>query len=125
MVPCCAPTHTNLFLGGWEREMLAEGSLLIHLYHLMRPHCYIDAIFLLWDGPRERLVKFVELLNVTHGILNSPTILTVYKYIFWTFMFKYDQTDPLKTTLFRKESAGNTILHASSLHPTSLVRSIP
>lgn len=31
----------------------------------------------------------------------------------------------LYTTLFRKETAGNTILHYTSVHPRSLVRSIP
>lgn len=50
---------------------------------------------------------------------SQEIILFLYVEIF----IKTDMT--LRTTLFRKATAGNTILRANSGHPTSLVKSIP
>lgn len=62
----CAPAYANLFLGAWEKEML-EGPLLecytkfIYLYKR-----YIDDVLLIWTGPEQMFLEFVERLNAKH-----------------------------------------------------------
>lgn len=87
-------------------------------------HRYIDDIFLIWEGPQEDLVLFLEQLNQNEFNLrftmswNDSSIdfdITIHK----------DDLGILSSSLYRKRTAGNTILHASSFHPTNLISSIP
>lgn len=82
-------------------------------------------MLLVWTGTRDKLLSFVQLLDVNDFNLK--------------FMFQFDKDQipfldlvivkqldgTLSTNLYRKPTAGNTLLYATSAHPKLLVRSNP
>ncbi|XP_069592039.1 uncharacterized protein [Ranitomeya imitator] len=85
---------------------------------------YIDDVFLIWRGTPDTLEIFFRDLNK-----NDQNIRLTYKYHtsqieFLDVMIKKDDSGFLQTDIFRKDTAVNAILHATSSHPTHVVRSI-
>lgn len=86
---------------------------------------YIDDLFLIWTGTKDRLLEFVQSLDDNDFNLK------------FTFKFDHGQIPFLELSiikqpdgtlgndLYRKPTAGNTLLHATSAHPKPLVCSIP
>lgn len=86
---------------------------------------FINDLFLVWTGTRDRLLEFVNNLNDNDSNLK------------FTFNFDNGQTPflnlsiikqpigTLGTDLYRKLTAGNMLLYATSAHPKPLVRRIP
>lgn len=83
---------------------------------------YIDDVFLIWTGSREELSCFFDGLksnsyNLSFTMEANQSTLT---FLDITIFVNPDRT--IGTTLFRKPSAGNSLLHATSSHPHSIKR---
>lgn len=125
MGTCCAPTYANLYLGGWERYVFSNEQLSSHTNEVLVWLRYIDDIFIIWTGSQQTLASFVDHLNSNTFNLKFTYNSDLHKISFLDLTIYKDANLCLATTLYRKETAGNTVLHASSAHPSTLVRSIP
>lgn len=119
-----APSYANLFLCAWEREIFSSDGLSMYLCQAMTWHRNIDNVFLIWDGPRDLLDEFLSRLND-----NRFNLIFTYSYDDSEISYLYtkvfiDSTGHLSTSLYRKSTAGNSIIRADSAHTSSLKRSI-
>lgn len=73
----------------------------------------------------DSLNTFIEILNCNSSNLRFTFSSDRSKITFLDLTIFKDSSGCLASTLFRKESAGNTLLHADSAHPHTLIRSIP
>lgn len=111
--------------GGWEWNIFSNEVLTSHTGHVLLWLRYIDDIFVIWTGSQQTLDTFVDLLNNNIYNLKFTVESNPSKIYFLDLLIFKDQDNCLAATLYRKETAGNTILHLSSAHPNILVRSIP
>ncbi|OCT95432.1 hypothetical protein XELAEV_18013121mg [Xenopus laevis] len=118
-----APTYANLYMGWWEEIHLFGGKLVgvsfIKLYKR-----YVDDLLLVWRGSESQFSSFVESLN--HNDCNLR----------FTFSFDHANIDFLDlklmsksseivSTVYRKKSAGNSLLRADSCHPKHIFKAVP
>ncbi|XP_077330261.1 uncharacterized protein LOC143964418 [Lithobates pipiens] len=121
----CAPSYANLYLGGWERHIF-------HCEDLFKFFClipvwrrYIDDIFFIWTGIEAELFTFMELLKINTYNLKFTMEKSRSSLTFLDIQIYVNPKGEIRSTLFRKPLAANTVLHASSSHPEPLVASIP
>lgn len=84
----------------------------------------IEDIFVIWTGSREELFSFLEVLKLNYFNLKF-TMNYDQRTINFLDMQIFINDGSMGSSLFRKPSAGNTILHATSSHPRPLFTSIP
>ncbi|XP_040196440.1 uncharacterized protein LOC120929221 [Rana temporaria] len=121
----CAPSYATLYLGGWERAIFSDDSAAIYLRHILLWRRYIDDVLVVWTGGADLLAKFMEYLSINNYNLKFTIQSDTKSIPFLDLKISVNDDGTLSTNLYRKETAGNTILHYSSSHPRSLVRSIP
>lgn len=119
----CAPLYANLFLGAWERRVFSNEAYTLYLQCVLCWYRFIDDIFVIWTGSSQLLKEFIQTLNQ-----NTDNL-------FFTYNFDDSQIPYLDLRILKndegtldtdlKPTAGNTLLHASSAHPHSLIQSIP
>ncbi|XP_040189948.1 extracellular calcium-sensing receptor-like [Rana temporaria] len=88
-------------------------------------HHYIDNVFMFWAGSKEDLVLFLEGLQTNHYNLKFTYNVSQKRITFLDVELYIDENGLLCSTLYRKPTAGNSLLHATSSHPKSLINSIP
>ena len=93
-------------------------------HHMLLWKRYIDDIFIVWQGSERELHEFASYLNSL-----VPTIIFNMEYDHNAISF-LDTTvrlheGKLSTTLYRKPTDKNSLLHATSAHPTALKRGLP
>lgn len=86
---------------------------------------YIDDIIFVWNGSVDELHQFMSRLND-----NQLNIKLTYKWgrkymDFLDIQLHIDDLGFIVTDLFRKPTATNSVLHASSGHPSHLINNIP
>lgn len=86
---------------------------------------YIDDIFIIWTGTPALLATFVDTLNQNQFNLKFTVASDLQQITFLDLTNFKDRDNCLASTLFRKQTAGNTLLHADSAHPMALIQSIP
>lgn len=59
----CAPAYANLYLGGWERYIHSDERYTDFLENVLVWYRYIDDLFLVWTGMKDRLLEFVHSLD--------------------------------------------------------------
>ncbi|XP_043913221.1 THO complex subunit 2-like [Protopterus annectens] len=71
----CAPIFANLVMLEWESEHLFKSEYYQHIVHYTR---FLDDLFVLWDGPIDKISDFIsyinnttEFLKFTHSISTS------------------------------------------------------
>ncbi|KAM5171926.1 LOW QUALITY PROTEIN: DNA-directed RNA polymerase III subunit RPC2 [Mantella aurantiaca] len=118
----CAPVFACLYLGWWERKVVYPSPEYIQQVAMWVR--YVDDVLVAWRGTAQQLEEFMIRLNKND--FN----------IFLTYNFSHEKIEfldlniqvdggTLNTSTFRKPTAGNTLLHATSHHPPSLIRGIP
>lgn len=60
----CAPSYTNLYLGGWERDLFCSEEMQSSLCKIYLWHQYIKNIFFIWTGTKDELLLLFEKLKV-------------------------------------------------------------
>lgn len=86
---------------------------------------YIDDLFMLWAGSTEALYNFMLMLDTNSYNLKFTMQFNKSSIAFLDVTFSIDSNGTINTSLYRKPTAGNTILHALSAHPYSLVQCMP
>lgn len=86
---------------------------------------YIDDLFIVWDGSRELLEKFMICLEHNSMNLKFTMSCTQSQIIFLDVEVRDSESYCLTSDLFRKPTAGYSILHYMCFHPKPLLNSIP
>uniref|UniRef100_A0A8C5M1L9 Reverse transcriptase domain-containing protein n=1 Tax=Leptobrachium leishanense TaxID=445787 RepID=A0A8C5M1L9_9ANUR len=119
----CAPTYANIYLGVWEKQyVFSDQNPFRHKILLWKR--YIDDIFLIWGGTPEDFLDLTNYLN-----RNSLNLRFTYE-IHQNSLNFLDVTivrneERVSTTLYRKETATNSLLNWTSFHPKPLRLGIP
>lgn len=121
----CAPAYANLYLGGWERHIHAHDQYSEFLNDILLWYRFIDDLLLVWTGPRDKLLQFLHKLDTNDLNLKFTFKIDTKQISFLDLNIIKQPDGTLGTDLYRKPTAGNTLLFATSAHPTPLVRSIP
>ncbi|CAJ0961224.1 unnamed protein product [Ranitomeya imitator] len=119
-----ASSYANLFMGMWERDIFFSKPV-AHIERVLFWARYIDDILMIWQGPEQDLLDFIGLL-----IHNPYNIKLSHKYSQTSIDFLDIEISGfpggcLETNVYRKDTAVNSFLHASSSHPQPLISSIP
>lgn len=125
MGSACAPTFANLLLGWWEATTMLTEERETENSRILLWTCYIDDMFVLWQGDTPSFVKFVGRriqnsigLRFTHGI-------NEYVLPFLDVLITKGGRGALQTKVFRKMTATNNLLRWESCHPRPLMKGIP
>lgn len=81
--------------------------------------------FFIWDEPLDLLQQFLAKLSENSFNLTFMHAYSYFEIPFLDTLVRIDAKGTISTTLFRKTTAGNSILQATSAHPVPLKRSIP
>ncbi|OCT76067.1 hypothetical protein XELAEV_18031256mg [Xenopus laevis] len=87
---------------------------------------YIDDIVLIWISTASKFESFVNLLNTND--INLKVTLVIDKNTINLLdirIYRIPTNDNLSTTVYRKETATNSLLHAKSQHPRNTILGIP
>ncbi|XP_056425917.1 uncharacterized protein LOC130367520 [Hyla sarda] len=116
-----APTYANVYMAVLEEKSVYAST---HSSHVLGWWRYIDDIFLIWSGSEIELTLFHQYLNsIDPNISFSLTSSTTRVNFLDTNVTIMG--DKLVTSLYTKPTDCNSVLHYSSCHPRSMVRSLP
>ena len=121
----CAPSYANLYLGEWEKLFLTSNPVEPFIHLVSGWFRYIDDVLMIWEGSTEELESFMSIMNCNELNLRFTMSSSDSQIPFLDVTLLKNPDGYISTGLYRKPTAGNTILHASSAHPTSLIGSIP
>ncbi|XP_078504586.1 uncharacterized protein LOC144763140 [Lissotriton helveticus] len=122
MGTCFAPSYTNLFMGDWEQQV--SRSLDQYRGHVKLWLQYIDDLFNILEGTSEKAKEFISKLNMNESNLTFEGTISDQKIELLGLCVEVVD-NKLVSKLYCKTTAGNTLLHAESGHPSTLIRSIP
>ena len=120
----CAPNYANLYMGYFEHVFVSNPDMNSHLTRILKWYRYIDDVFCLYQGNVDELQDFLRLLNSFDCNLQFTMDYSTEKVHFLD-MWVMKGNGGLSTTLYRKETDRNTLLLATSFHPTPLKRGLP
>ena len=117
-----APTYANIFMAKFEKNFMYPCFQTLSNFYCR----FIDNIFLLWNGSETHLLGFITRLNSRH-----PTIKFCSRYskssmeFLDTKMYKNKEKNRLLSAIYRKPTDRTNFLDPTSVHPSSLINSIP
>uniref|UniRef100_A0A3P8U3H0 Reverse transcriptase domain-containing protein n=1 Tax=Amphiprion percula TaxID=161767 RepID=A0A3P8U3H0_AMPPE len=119
-----APNYAGLFLGLWEERYVhsTENPFKQLIKYYGR---YIDDLFFIFTGTTEQLQEFHQYLNSTNPNIKLSLEFSNKEINFLDLLISLDEQGSIHTSLFRKSTDRNTVLHAESFHPKSLIENIP
>lgn len=97
--------------------MFSSKGFKMHLCHALFWHRYIDDILFIWKGSTQMLQDFKEKLASNQYSLSFTYIFHKDMISFLDILINNDLVAKITMTLFRKETAGNTILHVNTPSP--------
>lgn len=121
----CALSYVNLFLGAWERNVFANDAYVLYLQFTLCWYRFIDDLFIVWTGSNTVLNEFIQALNHNTDNLYFTFMCNATQISYLDLMIIKSPDGTLGTDLYRKPTAGNTLLHASSAHPNPLCAAFP
>ena len=124
-----AVNYANLFMAGFEKNMLAD----FEKEYGFKPACwyrFIDDIFFVWTGSEESLNQFLDFVNSyaeRRNMSSNIKFKNVYSDTSVSFLDTVVkiQNGALSTDLYNKPTSAHDYLHRSSYHPQHLIRAIP
>ncbi|KAL2092169.1 hypothetical protein ACEWY4_011967 [Coilia grayii] len=118
-----APSFASLFCGYFEQEYIwkEHNPYLQYITHWRR---YIDDIFFVWRGTENQLKLFHTYMNTSSPNLRFTMEFSTHQMSFLDILI-YRDGNKLGTTLYRKATDRNSILHGQSYHPVPLKKSLP
>lgn len=130
---CYAPSYASLYLEGWgvgEGPFLLRGLIdvpvscclmaQVHRWHSLYLGCPPPSNYL-----RNSYKFYISIIIIWNYNLKFIMQYNLHNIPFLDILICKDECGLLSTNLFRKSTAGNTLLDASSSHLSSLVQSIP
>lgn len=124
MGACFSPSYAGLFMGKWEEDVVFTNDN-IFKDKIRWWARYIDDVILWWDGNENELLAFHSYLNAANQNIKLSLDYSKEKINFLDLEIYKDEDGYLHTSIFRKEAHKNTVLHAKSFHPPSLIKNIP
>ncbi|XP_013889701.1 uncharacterized protein LOC106536906 [Austrofundulus limnaeus] len=118
-----APQFACLFMGWWESKFVHNNNPFIN--HLKYYGRYIDDILILFKGTESDLLAFYDYINNTHPCVKLTLEHSKTEIHFLDLTIYRDLTGEVNTTLYRKPTDVNSILHYNSFHPQFMKRNIP
>lgn len=112
-------------LGEWERSFLANDDLADLIDNILTWPRFIDDIFIIWSGTIKYLNECIMAMNQNDLNLKCTLQSDPDKIAFLDVTILKGIDGKLTSTLYGKETAGNTILRGDSYHPKPLIQSIP
>ena len=103
-----AVTAANVFMYHHEREIIEQYGLHSTLYK-----CFIDDVFIVWDGPKDKLLEFLCAFNSKDERIKIAYKISEYKICF------------LDLLLFRKDPSFNTLQYSTFQKPLNKYLYIP
>ena len=122
-----APYGANyaiLFLGWWE-ERFVLGPTNPYREKIIWYGRYIDDLIFFYNGDLTSLKEFHSYLNSTNDSIELSLVYSQSEINYLDLKITKSPTGDLHTTIFRKPTDRNTILHANSFHPPHLIKNIP
>lgn len=119
-----SPSFANLFMGALESDLIWGTKGMQYIDSIVFWGRYIDDCFLLWSGSEELLHSFFEYLNSNTWEMSFTMKHSLTSMEFLDLDF-YIKDNKIHSKLYRKPTACNAVLHASSFHPEHQLRSIP
>ncbi|CAJ0955116.1 unnamed protein product [Ranitomeya imitator] len=119
-----APSYANLFLGAWERNIFFSRPIAF-IEKVLFWVRFIDDIFLIWQGTEQDLLAFLDILNDNEINVRLTCKYSQTSVEFLDVLVNRGMNDQIETNVHRKETAVNSLLHASSSHPKPLINGIP
>lgn len=116
--------YANLYLWGWKRNLFYREDMQEFLNKILIGLCFIYDIFFTWTGTQDELFIFFETLKQNEFNLKFTLDFHQESLNFLDITIFVNQDGNLGSTLFRKSTGGNSILHAGSSHPIQLLMSI-
>lgn len=119
-----SPSFANITMAWWEKTIAWDSSNQLEVDKIILWVRFIDDLFIIWNGTQDSFNEyFIKLNNNKIGL--SFTAKSSKKEIEFLDTKIYVEENQLHSTVFRKSTATNSILHATSSHPKSLMESIP
>lgn len=106
--------------GERERDFLSAEHASMYAGHINMCQRYIDDIFIVWDGPEDELGEALKLMNKNNFNLFFTMAHDPKEVHFLDICICKYSDGKISSKLFRKETAGNMLLHADSFYPEAL-----
>ncbi len=119
-----APNYANLFMGYFEHRYVFDAQKNNFCSRIVKWYRYIDDVFCIFLGDKNEVEEFVSILNNFEEDLEFTLECNSLRVHFLD-MWVLRSDDKLITTLFTKDTDRNTLLLATSFHPTSLKKGLP
>ena len=117
----CAPSYANLFMGYFEERYIypkIDGKTLMYLR-------FIDDIFMIWTSSEEELKEFIKNINEEHPTIKFDIEYSYHEIHFLDTKIKITSDNKIRTSLYKKTTDRNTMIHQKSYHPPAMKRNIP
>ncbi|CAJ0941964.1 unnamed protein product [Ranitomeya imitator] len=125
MGACFAPSYANLFVGYWEREYMLSYSSDASGPNVLSWMRFIDDVLIIWQGNRTELDGFLTYLNANDWNIKFTFKVEENKIDFLYLQLSVDQLGNIHSTIYRKETSTNSLLHAKSAHPRHTIKAFP
>lgn len=120
----CAPNYANLYMGHFEENYIFNTDKNVFAENIILYYRYIDDIFCIFRGNQEQLMGFADLINNFKTNLKFSLEYSKDQVSFLD-MWVQKRDGHLTTTLYKKPTDKNTLLLATSAHPTPLKKGLP
>lgn len=120
-----APQFACLFMGWWESQFIYNSDNNSFKNNLRYYGRYIDDILILFKGTKSSLLAFYDYINNTHPCVKLTLEHSKTEIHFLDLTLYRDHVGSINTTLYRKPTDVNSILHFKSFHPDFMKRNIP
>lgn len=114
-----APNYANLFMAKLETAWIADHAHFIRLWRR-----YLDDIFCLFRGTESQLKDFITTVNNSHASIKLDFEYSKDHANFLDLHIYKDGNNKLQTTIYRKKTNKNLLLHFKSHHSLHIKRNI-
>ena len=114
-----APPYANIFMATIEHAITQTQQK-----HILLWKRYIDDIFFIWKGTQHSLNQFIQKANTHHHSIKFTFEHSHTEANFLDIKIYTDSTRKLNTTLYRKPTDKNLVLHFDTHHPLHIKRNI-
>ena len=114
-----APPYANIFMAHIEKQITQSYNT-----HILLWKRFIDDIFFIWQGTLQSLQEFITHANAHHNTIKFTFEHSDSNINFLDTNIYLDKKRTLQTTIYRKPTDKNLILHFTSHHPLHIKRNI-
>ena len=117
-----APNFANVYMGRFEEQFVYRTVWFDYIIDWV---CFIDDIFLIWNGHNDSLAEFIEYLNGMVPSIKFTHEVSHYSVNFLDTKVIKDTRGNISTDVYQKPTETHPYLHSTSAHPPHLKYSIP